>query len=431
MGLLSIKSVNLGVTELYQSLSIEEVTDVFIRINSQGVVLSQADFAMSKISSDDRYGGNETRKMIDYFCHFLERPADYDKIVSNDKQFAKTDAFKNISWVAKKQEEIYVPDYTDVLRVSFTHTFQRGKIADLVNLLSGRNFETRENVESIAEDSFRKLRQGVEAFVNKTNFERFVMIVQSAGIVNPSLVRSKNILNFGYILYLTLKARGISAAMIESIVRRWIVLSMLTGRYSGSSESTFDYDIKRFTEQDPEEFLKTTESGELSDAFWNSVLVQKLDTSVSSSPYFLLFLMAQIKRNARGFLSSQISVQTLIKERGDVHHIFPKQYLQKQGVNNRKVYNQIANYVYTQSEINIRIKDSAPHEYMARMKKQVEGEGSFYGGVSSAEDLKANLAENCIPESIKTADVSNYQDFLAARRVLMAKYIRSFYESLK
>ena len=141
--------------------------------------------------------------------------------------------------------------------------------------------------------------------------------------------------------------------------------------------------------------------------------------------------MAQIKRNARGFLSSQISVQTLIKERGDVHHIFPKQYLQKQGVNNRKVYNQIANYVYTQSEINIRIKDSAPHEYMARMKKQVEGEGSFYGGVSSAEDLKANLAENCIPESIKTADVSNYQDFLAARRVLMAKYIRSFYESLK
>ena len=431
MGLLSIKSVNLGVTELYQSLSIEEVTDVFIRINSQGVVLSQADFAMSKISSDDRYGGNETRKMIDYFCHFLERPADYDKIVSNDKQFAKTDAFKNISWVAKKQEEIYVPDYTDVLRVSFTHTFQRGKIADLVNLLSGRNFETRENVESIAEDSFRKLRQGVEAFVNKTNFERFVMIVQSAGIVNPSLVRSKNILNFGYILYLTLKARGISAAMIESIVRRWIVLSMLTGRYSGSSESTFDYDIKRFTEQDPEEFLKTTESGELSDAFWNSVLVQRLDTSVSSSPYFLLFLMAQIKRNARGFLSSQISVQTLIKERGDVHHIFPKQYLQKQGVNNRKVYNQIANYVYTQSEINIRIKDSAPHEYMARMKKQVEGEGSFYGGVSSAEDLKANLAENCIPESIKTADVSNYQDFLAARRVLMAKYIRSFYESLK
>ena len=69
MRLMSIKGINLGVTELSQTLTIDEVTDIFIRINSQGVVLSQADFAMSKISSDDRYGGNETRKMIDYFCH--------------------------------------------------------------------------------------------------------------------------------------------------------------------------------------------------------------------------------------------------------------------------------------------------------------------------------------------------------------------------
>ena len=173
MRLMSIKGINLGVTELSQALTIDEVTNIFIRINSQGVVLSQADFAMSKISSDDRYGGNETRKMIDYFCHFMQRPADYDMIVANDKEFAKSEALQKIKWVTKEQEDIYVPSYTDVLRVSFTHIFQRGKIADLVNLLSGRNFETRENLEIIAEDSFRKLREGVEAFVNETNFKRY------------------------------------------------------------------------------------------------------------------------------------------------------------------------------------------------------------------------------------------------------------------
>ena len=204
MRLMSIKGINLGVTELSQALTIDEVTNIFIRINSQGVVLSQADFAMSKISSDDRYGGNETRKMIDYFCHFMQRPADYDMIVANDKEFAKSEALQKIKWVTKEQEDIYVPSYTDVLRVSFTHVFQRGKIADLVNLLSGRNFETRENLEIIAEDSFRKLREGVEAFVNETNFKRYLMIVQSTGIVDSSLVRSKNVLNFGYILYLSL-----------------------------------------------------------------------------------------------------------------------------------------------------------------------------------------------------------------------------------
>ncbi len=299
-----------------------------------------------------------------------------------------------------------------------------------MNLLSGRNFETRENVESIAEDSFKKLREGVEAFVNQTNFKRYLMIVRSTGIVDASLVRSQNVLNFGYILYLSLKTREIDANTIESLVRRWIVLSMLTGRYSGSAESAIDYDIKRFTEQNPIQFVKTTEAGELSDAFWNTVLVQRLDTSVASSPYFLVYLMAQIKRNARGFLSKQITVQSLIEQRGDIHHIFPKKYLQKNGVDNRKDYNQIANYGYTQSEINIKIKDDAPCEYMARMKEQVNGGESCYGGIVDIDDLRANLAENCIPGEFMGMDVFDYQVFLDIRRKLMAQYIREYYESL-
>lgn len=431
MKLMSIKGISLGVTELSQTLSIDEVTDIFIRINSQGVVLSQADFAMSKISSDDRYGGNETRKMIDYFCHFMQRPADYELIASNDEEFANSDALQKIKWVVEEQEDIYVPTYTDVLRVSFTHIFHRGKIADLVSLLSGRDFETRENIEAIAEDSFKKLRQGVEAFVNETNFKRFLMIVRSTGIIDASLVRSKNVLNFGYILYLSLKDRGIDAAKIESIVRRWIVLSMLTGRYSGSAESAIDYDIKRFMEQDPERFLKNTEAGELSDAYWNYTLVTNLNTSVSSSPYFLVYLMAQVKGGARGFLSKQINVQSLIEQRGDIHHIFPKKYLQKNGINNRKDYNQIANYVYTQSEINIKIKDDAPCDYMARMKEQVAGEGSFYGGIYSMEDLQKNLEENCVPIEFMDMDVFDFQVFLDERRNKMAAYIRKHYEGLE
>ena len=426
----SIYNINLGVIELSQVLTIDDVTDIFIRINSQGVVLSQADFAMSKISSDDRYGGNETRKMIDYFCHFMRRPADYEMITNNDKDFAGSDALQKIKWVVKETEDIYVPNYTDVLRVSFTHKFKRGKIADLVSLLSGRDFETRDNLESIAEESFKLLRQGVEAFVNETNFKRYIMIVKSTGIVHASLVRSQNVLNFGYILYLTLKDQKMDAALIEKLVRKWIVLSMLTGRYSSSPETAIDYDIKRFTEQDPVEFIKNIEAGELSDAFWNYTLVTRLDTSVASSPYFLVFLMAQVKRGARGFLSEQITIQSLIEQRGDIHHIFPKKFLQKNGVNNRKDYNQIANYVYIQSEINIRISDTAPCKYMEKMLGQVAGEGLAYGGIMSEEDLKKNLAENCVPEEFVKMDIWDYAVFLEKRRTLMAQYIRDYYKSL-
>lgn len=427
----SIYNISIGVTDLSQTLTIDEVTDIFIRINSQGVVLSQADFAMSKISADDLYGGNDTRKMIDYFCHFMRSPVDYDAIAANDTEFVASGGMQKIKWIVDETEDIYVPDYTDVLRVSFTHKFMRGKIADLVSLLSGRDFETRENLESIAEDSFHKLRQGVENFVNETNFKRYIMIVKSTGIIDTSLVRSQNVLNFGYILYLTLRDRGMNAALIEKLVRKWIVLSMLTGRYSSSPESAMDYDIKRFTEMNPEKFVATTEEGEMSDAFWNTVLVQRLDTSVSSSPYFLLFLMAQVKAGSRGFLSEQIDVSSLIQQRGDIHHIFPKRYLQKNGINNRRDYNQIANYVYTQSEINIKIKNDAPCVYMAKMKEQIANGELQYGGITDADDLKKNLAENCVPEDFMNMDSNDYKAFLEKRRILMAGFIRRFYESLR
>ena len=368
-------------------------------------------------------------------CHTLFAPGltpcrSYDLIVSNEKDFAKTDALQKIKWVVKEQEDIYVPTYTDILRVSFTHKFHRGKIADLVSLLSGRDFETRENLEVIAADSFAKLRDGVEAFVNETNFKRYLMIVRSTGIIDASLVRSQNVLNFGYILYLTLRENGMNAATIETLVRKWIVLSMLTGRYSGSAESSFDYDIKRFTEQDPEKFVQNTEAGELSDAFWNNILVTRLDTSVASSPYFLVYLMAQVKNGARGFLSKQIDVQSLVEQRGDIHHIFPKKYLQKNGVNNRKDYNQIANYVYTQSEINVKIKDTAPCGYMQVMLEQVSGGELVYGGITDADDLKRNLDENCIPDGFEKMDICSYTSFLEKRRALMARYIRDYYKQL-
>ena len=428
--LLSIRSIDLGVIELSSTLSINEVTDIFIRINSQGVVLSQADFAMSKIASDDMYGGNIIRKMIDYFCHFMLRPSDYETIIENDSDFAKSEVLKKIKWVVEEQQDIYLPDYTDVLRVSFSHKFKRGRIAELVSLLSGRNFETRENLESIAQDSFQQLRQGVEAFVNETNFKRYLMIIKSTGIIDASLVRSKNVLNFGYILYLSLKEMRINAAEIETLVRKWIVLSILTGRYSGSPESAIDYDVKHFTEQEPMQFLKITEAGVLSDAFWDNLLVQGLETASTNSPYFLTFLMAQVKNNARGFLSSQIDVQSLIEQRGDRHHIFPKKYLWRNGIKKARDYNQIANYAYAQSEINIKIKDDAPCDYMANMKKQIAGEGNYYGNISTMEDLKANLSENCIPIEFMDMSFSDYERFLKLRRVMMAHYIRDYYRNL-
>lgn len=429
--LISIKNNSLGVITLAEDLDIDSVTEIFIRINSKGVVLSQSDFAMSKISSNEVYGGNITRKTIDYFCHLLESPEDLRDIEKNDYDFAARPEFAAIKWAANKQSSIYRTSYTDILRVAFTYKFKRGRLADLVSLLSGRDFETREFKIEIEEDSFQKLHDAVLQAVNQTNYERYLMIVRSAGIVKKSLIRSQNVLNFGYALYLALRERKIDHNKIEQIVRRWLVLSILIGRYSGSPESAFDYDIKRFfTYEDPMEYLKITEAAELSDAFWEVNLVQRLDTSVASSPYFNIYLAAQVKAHDRGFLSTQIDVETMLENRGDIHHLFPKKYLVNNGLKKNR-YNQIANYVFLQQEINVKISNDAPNIYMKKVLQQCETKEAVYGGITDIELLKQNLKENCIPDGFENMKFEDYDRFLQERRKLMAQKIRQYYQSLK
>jgi len=427
--LVNIPKKQIGLIELSPDLDIETVTEIFIRINSKGVVLSQADFVMSKIASNNEYGGNELRKAIDYFCHLAIAPEFYKNIVDNDKDFAKSDFFQKMQWLKTENEDLYDPDYNDLIRVAFTTQFSRGRLSDLVSLLSGRNFETRTYEDTIAEQSFATLKTGVNNFINETNFKRFLMILKSAGFIFPKLIRSQNAINFAYILYLKLKEMGVNSVAIESYVRRWLVYSILTGRYSSSPESAFDFDIKQISQKPFDEYLKEKEEGELSDAFWNASLPQSLDTSVASSPYFHVFLASQVKANDRGFLSKDVLVGDLISLRGDIHHLFPKDYLKKNGLDRSK-YNQIANYVYMQSEINIKVGNKPPKDYFEIVKTQMLDNNQQVSGLATEQQLLDNLKMNCVPIEIQQMSIDDYNDFLTLRRKLMATKIKEYYFAL-
>lgn len=427
--LMNIPKKQIGIIELAADLDIETVTEIFIRINSKGVVLSQADFAMSKIASNTEYSGNELRKAIDYFCHLCIAPEFYKHIVDNDKEFATTDYFKKLQWLKTENEDLYDPDYNDLIRVAFTSQFNRGRLSDLVSLLSGRNFETRTYEDAIAEQSFATLKTGVNSFINETNFKRFLMIIKSAGFISPKLIRSQNAINFAYIVYLKLKELRVNSVAIESYVRRWLVYSILTGRYSGSPESAFDFDIKQISHKPIDEILREQEEAELSDAFWNASLPQSLDTSVASSPYFHVFLASQVKANDRGFLSKDVLVSDLISLRGDIHHLFPKDYLKKNGLDRSK-YNQIANYVYMQSEINIKVGNKPPKDYFEVLTTQMLNGNQQVSGLLNEQQLLDNLKMNCVPTEIQQMSIDDYNDFLTLRRKLMAGKIKEYYHSL-
>lgn len=429
--LLQIKSKQVGFIELDSNLDIETVTEIFIRINSAGVVLSQSDFAMSKIASydqEDNFGVN-LRKCIDYFCHLSREPQFYKHISENDIEFKNTQYLSKISWLKDENDDLYDPDYSDVLRVAFTKEFERGKMADLVSLLSGRNFETRSFEQSIMDESFQKLSSAVLDFVNETHFKDFLMTIKSSGFISKDLVNSQNTLNFAYILYLKLREKNVNRDEIKRIVSRWFVMSLLTGRYSGSPESKFDFDIKQISKIGAEKFLKSIEDAELSDAFWNIGLVQALDKATINSPFLNLFFAAQVKSNDQGFLSTDITVGNMITHRGDIHHLFPREYLKSFGYE-RSDYNQIANFVYAQQEINIKIGKKAPKEYIREVYKQTEGGNVKYGGITDINNLKENFKKNCIPEEFENMEAEDYFYFLTERRKLMALKIKEYYYGL-
>ena len=420
---------HVGIIELADDLEIETVTEIFIRVNSAGASLSQADFAMSKIAANETYGGNMLRKAIDYFCHLAIAPEFFSRIKNGDKAFSDSEFFPKLAWLKDENDDLYDPSYTDMLRVAFTSEFKRGKLQDLVALLSGRNFETKQYEESIAEDSFSRLKTGILNFMSKTHYDRLIMTIRSAGFVNSSLIGGQNGINFAYIVYLRGRAEQVPAAELERLVARWYVMSLLTGRYAGNPETTFDFDIRQIGTHGLVEYANAVIAAEMSEGFWTGLLPQQMDTSSSSSPYFNCYRAAQAKLGDLGFLSRDITVRDLLLNRCDVHHVYPRNHLKMQGLN-RGRYNQIANFVLAQSEINIAIGDRAPEIYFAELAQQCRGGALRYGGITDEAEMRASLRSSCVPESLLDGDTLDYDSFLKARRSLMASKLRRWFECL-
>ena len=430
MRLLDIKNRQIGVISLNKDLNIDQVTEIFVRINSQGTKLNQADFAMSKIAANKDFGGNILRKAIDYFSHLAVEPEWYTDMLK-DTEFANSEYADKLKWLKDDRESIFDPDYNDILRIAFMYKFGRAKLKDLVSLLCGRDFETREYKVAIAKESFANLSEGVIDFMNQYTFSNFVLGMKSAGFISNKLINSQMTLDFAYTLYLLLNNDPcIEKSQIKHYVAKWFVMSTLTSRYTGSPETQMDFDIKRIKERGFLAFFKEVEEANLSETFWSVGLVQNLETPVINSPFFNVYLAAQIHAGDNALFSNGTKVGYLINLMGDVHHIFPKQYLRKNGYNEKVQYNQVANFTYLDTQVNKEISDEAPNVYFKNAVNECKKGCALYGNINDIDVLRENMKSNCIPFDITDMDYTNYFDFLNARRKMMAKKIKEYYYDL-
>ena len=418
--LLAIRQSEIGDIKLGYNLSIGAVTDIFNRINSKGVSLSSADLAMSRLSADTIHGGNNLRKQIEYFVQLLNDPNLLENIVKFDSDFANTKEFGQIKWIASEVNPIYKPRYADILHLILATSFKRGKLSDMVSLISGRDFEARNYSEEGMKANYEKMQAGATLVFNKSNFQRYLMILRDMGMRNSGKLGlvGHGVFNFGYILFLYLhRITNLSQEKIASYLKRWIIMSALTGRYSGSSETITESDLKMISrDANPINVLDDILDREMNDSFWNGTLPNMLRVQSTQASSWRIFQMSQIYGKDTAWLAKDTSTETVMLEEGNIHHIFPQAYLRKNGFSKGDI-NQIANYVWVTQPKNLEISDKAPKDYLSD-----ENIIEFMS--------ETNNRENAIPEEIVEYDFHNYSDFLNQRRHLMAKKMREFYENM-
>ncbi len=389
--------------ELAADISEEDVSDVFVRINSKGTPLNQADFILTLMS----VFWDEGRSELERFCYEARQPS--DKKASPFNYFIK-------------------PDPDQLLRVSVGLAFKRARLRYVYSILRGKDLETEKFSEERRVEQFKKLKDTQARVLNIQYWHDFLGCLRLAGFRSGKMISSENNLLFSYILYLIGRTEiGVAEFALRKIIAQWFFMSAVTGRFTGSPESAMESDLARLRDvKDSKQFIRRLQQIcdiTLTNDFWGVTLPNDLATSSPRSPSLFAYNAALVLLDARALFSKAKMADLLdpsihaTKAAVERHHLFPKKYLDKQlGITDIRTTNQIANFAYVEWIDNIKISDQGPADYMPKMKERF-----------STSELKEMYRAHALPENWEQMP---YDVFLETRREKIADIIREGYQKL-
>lgn len=390
--------------EIAASVDEEQVADIFVRINSEGVKLNQADFILTLLSVFWEDG----RRELETFCRASRN------VVSSGSQASPFNHFIQ-------------PDPDQLLRVAVAFGFGRGRLKSVYQILRGKDPETGLYTAERRNEQFDVLKVAQESVLNLTNWHQFLSALIGAGFRSREMISSNNALLFSYAFYLMGRVRyQVPEHVLQKAIGRWFFASSLTGRYTSSPETILDADLARFRSiKDGDAFLAVLEnilSSELTNDFWEITLPASLDSSSARNPELFAYVAAQNKLGAP-VLFSHKTVPDLIdpaiqskKKALERHHLFPRAYLERNGVTERRMINQMANYALLEWPDNLEISDDDPKDYVPAVAERF-----------SDPEWQVMHELHALPSGWETM---TYDEFLEQRRKLMASIIRRGYEKL-
>lgn len=389
--------------ELSQQCTEEQVADIFVRINSEGKKLNQSDFILTLMS----VFWDDGRSELEQFCRAARQPAPAGQ--------------------ASPFNQIFQPDPDHLLRVDVGVAFRRARLEHVYSLLRGKDLTSGEVSLAQRDSQFGRLRDAQGRVLNLIYWADFLNVVRAAGYRSAKTISSVNALVFAYQLYLLGRTEyAVEGFKLRNAVARWLFMSLLTGRFSSSPESRMEQDLAELRElKTADQFLArlaTVEAATLTDDYWTLTLPLDLATSAGRSPALFGFYAAQTLLGARALFSNSLVVDLLDppaqgqKRALERHHLFPKQHLKKLGIESIRDINQIANYALVEWDDNIAISDAPPAHYWDKYAER------FDHAV-----LAKMMQSHALPEQWW---LMSYDQFLAARRPLIASVIRQGHRTL-
>jgi len=385
--------------ELNPEVTEEEVAEVFVRVNSKGVTLNQADFILTLMS----VYWDDGRKQLETFC----RQA---RVAS--------------AGPASPFNHYIEPDPDQMLRVSVALAFRRARLQHVYSVLRGKDMETGEVSESRRDKQFRLLREAQDYVLDLQNWHEYFKCLLRAGFRSGQMVSSEAGMLYTYALYLIGRRDfGVDAATLRAVIARWFFMSQLTGRYTSSPETVMEQDLGRLRRaKDAAGFVTVLDEvidDKLTGDFWTINLVNALATSSPNSPSLFAYnaSLGLLGVKVSELLDPAVKAPKTALER---HHLFPKAYLKKKlGIEDIRDTNQIANYALVEWSTNIEISDKPPATYWP---KEVSAKA-----IASAE-LKKMMHWHALPLGWEEMD---YREFLDKRRRAIALVIRDGFKKLK
>ena len=390
--------------EISPTVDEEQVADIFVRINSEGVKLNQADFILTLLS------------------------------VFWDEGRAELERFSRISRkaITKKDEaspfnHFITPQPDQLLRVSVALGFKRGRLKSVYQVLRGKDLETGLVYVNRREQQFAILKEAQQKTLDLTHWHQFFSSLIGAGFWSGDLVSSQNALLYAYAFYLIGRTQyKVPENVLQKLIGRWFFCITISRRYTTSPETVMDGDLSRIKDLDGlKAFIARLErimSDSLTGDFWGITLVNDLETSAARNPAIFGYYAAQNLLGAP-VLFSHKKVSDLLdpavkakKKALERHHLFPKAHLAKEGIEDIKQTNQAANFALLEWPENIAISDQPPNEYIPEIRKRFD-----------SEEWKRMKELHALPDDWENMP---YLSFLEERRKLMAAIIRRGFEAL-